>query len=292
MKNWGGGVEAINGEISVLSTTVDNWIKSGLVKKWVSGQQYYKGDILIVQPYSDNPSQCFLFQAYEDFNWVTLPDPIVSNPEAWLTLKVRNPESEYEIANKQYVDTSISTLESKIPTDAATQEYVDTKVANYLPLRGGTLTGQLSMNGKRLSNLPSPVFTDDAATKHYVDGNTNLITTSSIVISAVGTEFGATFGIVTPSSVDNYYTIDYMLPNLPKKVRISSISIGSSFKIRLVNIVNRSDYKTFNKKITGFATAFSHNHIYFYFSSPDTSKNYLGYMAYLYDGTITVQFSS
>lgn len=99
MKNWG-GVEAINGEISALSTTVDNWIKSGLVKKWVSGQQYYKGDILIAQPYSDNPSQCFLFQAYEDFNWNTLPGPVVSNPEAWLTLKVRNPESEYEIANK------------------------------------------------------------------------------------------------------------------------------------------------------------------------------------------------
>lgn len=75
-----------------------------------------------------------------------------------------------------YVDTSISTLQSKIPINAATQDYVDTKVANYLPLSGGTLTGEINTNNHRIYGLLMPNASTDAANKKYVDDKCTITT--------------------------------------------------------------------------------------------------------------------
>lgn len=64
------------------------------------------------------------------------------------------------------------------PSDAATKNYVDTKdaatsanFANYLPLVGGTLTGNLTMSGSTVITLAAdPILSLQAATKQYVDG--------------------------------------------------------------------------------------------------------------------------
>jgi hypothetical protein len=54
--------------------------------------------------------------------------------------------------------------------DAATKEYADDLVADYLPLSGGTMTGAISMNSLYLiQNLPTPINDGDAARKKYVD---------------------------------------------------------------------------------------------------------------------------
>ena len=75
-----------------------------------------------------------------------------------------------ELSNlKGYVDASTSNLESKIPTNAATQDYVNTTVANYLPLSGGTLTGDVNANNRRIYGLPTPISGTDIANKQYVD---------------------------------------------------------------------------------------------------------------------------
>lgn len=53
---------------------------------------------------------------------------------------------------------------------AANKSYVDTTVANYLPLAGGTLTGELSMGTNKITNVVDPTDPQDAATMAYVDG--------------------------------------------------------------------------------------------------------------------------
>ena len=54
-------------------------------------------------------------------------------------------------------------------TQIATTAYVQTEVADYLPLAGGTLTGDLSLNSNHITNLSDPSAIGDAANKNYVD---------------------------------------------------------------------------------------------------------------------------
>lgn len=61
--------------------------------------------------------------------------------------------------------------------DAATKSYVDTAVANvsggvsgaYLPLTGGTMSGEISMGNNKITNISTPTQNTDAVNKQYVD---------------------------------------------------------------------------------------------------------------------------
>ena len=46
--------------------------------------------------------------------------------------------------------------------------------AQYLSLDGGSLTGDLSLGGNRLGDLPEPQLPGEAATKAYVDGRCSI----------------------------------------------------------------------------------------------------------------------
>ena len=52
-----------------------------------------------------------------------------------------------------------------------------------LPRAGGTVTGNLSMGGNRVTGLGAPVELEDAATKAYADGKTQFF---SVTLSAQG----------------------------------------------------------------------------------------------------------
>lgn len=53
--------------------------------------------------------------------------------------------------------------------DAATKNYVDTMGGAFLPLAGGTMSGQINMNSHKIINLTNPSSAGDAANKAYVD---------------------------------------------------------------------------------------------------------------------------
>lgn len=74
---------------------------------------------------------------------------------------VAAPEQNEDVANKKYVDDEISSK------GGISQEQGD---ARYLRLSGGSMTGNISMNGNRtVTNLNEPSSPSDATTKNYVD---------------------------------------------------------------------------------------------------------------------------
>lgn len=79
------------------------------------------------------------------------------------------PSANGDAANKQYVDTAFTTLESELGTT----------IAGYLPLKGGTMQGGINMAGQYVLNgLDTPVDDDQAAPKGYVDTEIESLSTS------------------------------------------------------------------------------------------------------------------
>lgn len=72
---------------------------------------------------------------------------------------VSTPVQSTDAANKQYVDGLYQNLESEIVTTAA----------QYLPLKGGTMTGSIDMGDYLITSLGTPQSDNDAANKAYVD---------------------------------------------------------------------------------------------------------------------------
>lgn len=55
------------------------------------------------------------------------------------------------------------------PLGAATKNYVDSVQGTGLPLSGGTMQGDINMNGNDIINLPTPTVASNPATKAYAD---------------------------------------------------------------------------------------------------------------------------
>lgn len=69
---------------------------------------------------------------------------------------------------------------------AANKNYVDSNLANYLPLSGGTMSGNIDMQGGRINDTSDPSVSSDVATKHYVD-NVGLIGFNAFVADNTST---------------------------------------------------------------------------------------------------------
>ena len=78
------------------------------------------------------------------------------------TRKITNliaPTAATDATNKQYVDGLYQNLESEIVTTAS----------QYLPLKGGTMTGSIDMGNYLITSLGAPQSDTDATNKQYVD---------------------------------------------------------------------------------------------------------------------------
>lgn len=84
-------------------------------------------------------------------------------------INLSTPTLNTDATNKSYVDGLYTNLESEIVSTAA----------QYLPLKGGTMTGSIDMGDYLITSLGNPVNAKDAANKEYVD----------TVISNVGVEW-------------------------------------------------------------------------------------------------------
>jgi hypothetical protein len=84
--------------------------------------------------------------------------PFVGGTMTGLLILSGNPTAALGAVPKQYVDNAIAG--------------VNTSLGNYLPLAGGTVTGNLTINGNTVLSA-DPTTDLQAATKHYVDGKTS-----------------------------------------------------------------------------------------------------------------------
>ena len=74
-------------------------------------------------------------------------------------INLSTPTLNTDATNKSYVDGLYTNLESEIVSTAA----------QYLPLKGGTMTGSIDMGDYLITSLGNPVNAKDAANKEYVD---------------------------------------------------------------------------------------------------------------------------
>lgn len=72
---------------------------------------------------------------------------------------IATPTDSTDAATKGFVDTAFQTLESELATS----------LSGYLPLKGGTMSGQINMNSNKLIGIADPTADTDAANKSYVD---------------------------------------------------------------------------------------------------------------------------
>lgn len=72
---------------------------------------------------------------------------------------IATPTDSTDAATKGFVDTAFQTLESELAAS----------LSGYLPLKGGTMSGQLNMDSNRIIGVADPVSDTDASNKSYVD---------------------------------------------------------------------------------------------------------------------------
>lgn len=103
------------------------------------------------------------------------------------------PQDNTDAANKQYVDTSVSGVQTNIDTVSGTvDDIIDgTESLPYLPDNGGTLTGALNMGNNKITMGATPTGITDVTNKGYVDG----------VVKVVSDEVDGIIAGTTPISV-------------------------------------------------------------------------------------------
>lgn len=85
------------------------------------------------------------------------------------------------------IATAVSTGWVLTVTDAATGavEFQEAAGGSYLPLAGGTMSGQINMGSQKINTLGTPTANADATTKLYVDQNDDTIETVNVDLGLV-----------------------------------------------------------------------------------------------------------
>lgn len=105
--------------------------------------------------------------------------------------------------------------EKAIANGVVTKEFM-----KYLPLSGGTMTGTINMNNKKIQNVPTPTNLTDAANKKYVDDKTKSII---LVSNATSTESDPSHG--GTASINRYgNVIDIFLRTSQLSSDVSTLS--------------------------------------------------------------------
>lgn len=104
------------------------------------------------------------------------------------------PSANGDAANKQYVDIAFTTLETELGTT----------ISGYLPLKGGTMTGAISMGGSKITATYTPSTNNDLTNKEYVDTSISEAIAASDAMVFKGTI--GTSGTVTQLPTSGYRT--------------------------------------------------------------------------------------
>lgn len=135
---------------------------------------------------------------------------------------VSDPQDNTDAANKLYVDTSVSNVQTNINTLSTTVDDIleGTEPIPYLSDDGGTLNGPLNMGNNKITIQSTPTEATDVPNKQYVDNAVSNIQTGGggvpigTIISLMGTTApngylvcdGTTYDITTYTELSTYFT--------------------------------------------------------------------------------------
>ena len=146
------------------------------------------------------------------------------------------PSAASDAATKTYVDTAISSLVASAPGALDTLNELaaslgddddfagtmTTSLATKLPLAGGTMTGNIDLNGQFVTNLITPTQTHHATSKAYVDGILGSATDASD--SADAAAVSAAAALVSEGNADDS---DTYAQEWATKVEDSAVSVAA-----------------------------------------------------------------
>jgi hypothetical protein len=184
--------------------------------------------------WNDPNLTCIVTQNWHDFvnNWTYWNMSTWSNFNNYATILLLNSVNQSQTNNLTSVNNTIqgqiSTLATTSfvnavnQTQSANLSAVNTSIRslfpNYLPLAGGTMTGQINAGGFNISNVLSPVVSTDAATKGYVDSHATPPSPNT-VFSALSASQNGNITIWNGTSArwlnDSGYTIPSLIAAVP-----------------------------------------------------------------------------
>lgn len=108
--------------------------------------------------------------------------------------------------------TNPTTLAGYGITDAYTQTQVDTALALKLNLSGGTMSGNIAMGSNRITGLPTPSASNEAATKGYADDGLalKLNLSGGTMSGAIAMGGNKITGLGDPTSNQDAVTLNYV----------------------------------------------------------------------------------
>ena len=135
-------------------------------------------------------------------------------------------------------------------TQSANLSAVNTSICslfpNYLPLAGGTMTGQINAGGINISNVLSPVASTDAATKGYVDSHAP---SSNTVFSALTSSQNGNITVWNGTSARYLNDSGYTIPSLIAAVPIVNSSYATTTYVNAVNTSQTNNLTAVNSTI-------------------------------------------
>lgn len=147
--------------------------------------------------------------------------------------------------------------------DAATKSYTDSLVGAYLPLAGGTMSGDISLgNAHRVTNALDPSAPQDYATKNYVDQTA--LTGTSVYAASAGslgsvTQSGAGVGAtLTNAGAQATFALDGVNPPVGQPVLIKNTATGMTAANEGIYLVSNAGSGATNWVLTrapGYDTA-------------------------------------
>ena len=178
----------------------------------LDGKGYRDYEII---PYENEIDGKYGFQAILRKNWntdkkivTTYYLNIANDDDVFVTFS----ELKYEDVDQELNAES----EKAIANGVVTKEFM-----KYLPLSGGTMTGIINMNGKKIQNVSAPVNFADAANKRYVDDKTrSLIIVSNAVSTTSSSKHG---GDASVNRYGNVLDITFSTATLPNN-NVSTLS--------------------------------------------------------------------
>lgn len=144
--------------------------------------------------------------------------------------------------NKQDID-SLQTWQTTVNGQISSIQ------SGYLQKTGGTMTGNINMGNKKITNLATPSSGTDAANKNYVDGKANyrLLSTATATMSNLSFSLTVNPSTALPNQLFICFNVTNLVGNEAATIRVVT---SAATNLSIVLNGNNNVYRTFPASYT------------------------------------------